>query len=40
VHLWTGAVAIAGGVGWLLSYLVLPPADSRAGQTLPARVDA
>src|SRR4029450_7714799 len=40
VHLWTGAVAIAGGVGWLLSYLVLPPPDSRAGQTLPARVDA
>jgi hypothetical protein len=25
VHLWTGAVVIAGGVGWLLSYLVLPP---------------
>ena len=24
VHLWTGAVVIAGGVGWLLSYLVLP----------------
>jgi hypothetical protein len=26
VHLWTGAIVIAGGVGWLLSYLVLAPA--------------
>jgi hypothetical protein len=25
VHLWTGAVVIAGGVGWLMSYLVAPP---------------
>jgi len=25
VHLWTGAVVISGAVGWLLSYLVLPP---------------
>jgi hypothetical protein len=25
VHLWTGAVVIAGAVGWLVSYLVLPP---------------
>ena len=25
VHLWTGAVVIAGGVGWLLSYLVVAP---------------
>jgi hypothetical protein len=25
VHLWTGAIVIAGGVGWLISYLVLPP---------------
>ena len=25
VHLWTGAIVIAGGVGWLLSYLVLAP---------------
>ena len=25
VHLWTGAIVIAGGVGWLLSYLVLGP---------------
>ena len=24
VHLWTGAVMIAGGVGWLTSYLVVP----------------
>jgi hypothetical protein len=29
VHLWTGAVVIAGGVGWLLSYLALAP--DRAG---------
>jgi hypothetical protein len=26
VHLWTGAVAEAGAAGWLLSYLVAPPA--------------
>jgi hypothetical protein len=25
VHLWTGAVVTAGAVGWLLSYLALPP---------------
>jgi hypothetical protein len=25
VHLWTGTVVIAGGVGWLLSFLVLAP---------------
>ncbi len=25
VHLWTGAIVIAGGVGWLLSYLVAAP---------------
>jgi hypothetical protein len=25
VHLWTGAIVIAGGVGWLVSYLVVPP---------------
>ena len=29
VHLWTGAIVIAGGVGWLLSYLVLPRGDRR-----------
>ena len=34
VHLWTGAIVIAGGVGWLVSYLVLPPAR------LPAPRDA
>jgi hypothetical protein len=28
VHLWTGAILIAGGVGWLLSYLVLAPAGA------------
>ena len=25
VHLWTGAIVIAGAVGWLLSFLVLAP---------------
>ena len=25
IHLWTGAVVIAGGVGWLLSYLLVAP---------------
>ena len=29
VHLWTGSIILAGGVGWLLSYLVVP-ADARA----------
>lgn len=27
IHLWTGAIVIAGGVGWLLSYLVVPPGN-------------
>jgi hypothetical protein len=25
VHLWAGAIVLAGLVGWLLSYLVVPP---------------
>jgi hypothetical protein len=29
VHLWTGSIVIAGGVGWLLSYLVLGPRERR-----------
>jgi hypothetical protein len=29
VHLWTGAIVIAGGVGWLLSYLALAPGVTR-----------
>lgn len=32
VHLWTGAIVIAGGVGWLLGYLVLPPAPARVSR--------
>jgi hypothetical protein len=36
VHLWTGAIVIAGGVGWFLSYLVLPPVARRAPHD-PAR---
>ena len=24
-HLWTGSIALSGTVGWLLSYLVVPP---------------
>jgi hypothetical protein len=31
VHLWTGAIVIAGGVSWLLSYLVLAPARIAKG---------
>ena len=27
VHLWTGAIVLAGLVGWLLSYLILPPQE-------------
>jgi hypothetical protein len=27
VHLWTGAIVLAGVVGWLLSFLVAPPAS-------------
>jgi hypothetical protein len=30
VHLWTGAIMLAGLVGWLLSYLILPPQEPRA----------
>jgi hypothetical protein len=26
VHLWAGGIALAGVTGWLLSYLILPPA--------------
>jgi Tol biopolymer transport system component len=31
IHMWTGAIVIAGLIGWLLSYLVVPPvrADHR-----------
>jgi hypothetical protein len=32
VHLWTGSIILAGGVGWLLSYLMVP-----AVATAPAR---
>jgi hypothetical protein len=32
VHLWTGAIVIAGGMGWLLSYLVFPPAPPAASR--------
>jgi hypothetical protein len=28
IHLWTGAIVLAGLVGWLLSYLLLPPRHS------------
>ncbi len=30
VHLWTGSIVLAGGVGWLLSYLVVPPRGTPA----------
>ena len=26
IHMWTGAIVLAGIVGWLLSYLIVPPA--------------
>ena len=29
VHLWTGAIAIAGAAGWLISYLVVAPGTAR-----------
>jgi hypothetical protein len=35
VHLWTGAIVIAGGVGWLVSYLVLPPGRRLPGSLGP-----
>ena len=36
VHVWTGAVVIAGGVGWLLSYLALPTDQGRAARPTDA----
>ncbi len=30
VHLWTGGIVLAGLVGWLLSYLILPPQEPQA----------
>jgi len=27
IHLWLGAVAFSGVVGWLISYLLLPPSS-------------
>jgi hypothetical protein len=34
VHLWTGAIVIAGGVGWLLSFLALAPDRATAPRVL------
>jgi hypothetical protein len=34
VHLWTGAIVIAGGVGWLLSFLALAPDRAPASRGL------
>ena len=31
VHMWTGAIVITGIVGYLLTYLLLPAGDGRAG---------
>ncbi len=31
VHLWTGAILLAGAIGWLVSYLMVPPAGQPAG---------
>ncbi len=33
VHFWTGAIALAGVVGWLLSYLLILPRVPHTGQT-------
>ena len=30
VHLWTGAIMLAGLAGWLLSYLIMPPPEPRS----------
>lgn len=30
VHMWAGSIVLAGAVGWLLSYLLLPPISARA----------
>jgi hypothetical protein len=37
VHLWTGSIVLAGVVGWLLSYLLIPPAQGspRLSHTAP-----
>jgi len=30
VHLWAGSVALAGVVGWLLTYFIVPPIATRS----------
>ena len=35
-HLWMGVVVFAGVVGWLLSYLVLPPRGAAGREAAPA----
>jgi hypothetical protein len=37
-HLWTGAIVLAGVVGLLLSYLVIPPAQSAPRSVPPAQL--
>ncbi len=32
VHLWTGAIVMAGIVGWLLSHLLVPPGTANRGR--------
>jgi membrane protein YqaA with SNARE-associated domain len=34
VHVWTGGIVLAGLVGWLLSYLILPPQEPQATRDL------
>jgi hypothetical protein len=34
VHLWAGAIVLAGLAGWLLSYLIVPPPEPQGQQSL------
>jgi hypothetical protein len=33
IHFWTGSIVLAGVVGWLLSYVMFPPATPRSART-------
>jgi len=33
IHLWAGGIALASVTGWLMSYLIVPPAIPEATQT-------
>ena len=40
VHVWTGAIVVAGIAGWLLSYLLVPPAQPAPDHAADATRDA